>query len=47
MTSQITTIDTNEANFAAMAKTMGIAVSEGDSSKKETSTLPRFRIWNL
>ena len=46
MTSQITTIDTNEANFAAMAKTMGIAVSEGDSSKKETSTLPRFRIWH-
>ena len=41
MTTQITTIDT--ANYAEMAKAMGIA-AEGGSAKEKSSTLARLRI---
>ena len=42
MTTEMTTIDTN--NYDAMAKSMGMAVSTGETKKKDSSTLPRFRL---
>ncbi len=44
MTNQVATLNT--ANFADMAKAMGMSADMAKDNKPKSSTLPRLRIWN-
>jgi hypothetical protein len=44
MTTELATLNT--ANFAEMAKAMGMSADMGKETKAKSSTLPRLRIWN-